>query len=78
MGRPWRFSVWEGVDAVADDERTERRRPRGAAKLADLTMIVRVPGRPADVRTFTEAEADEAQRYAAEHGTTVEALGGVQ
>lgn len=63
---------------MADDERAERRRPRSAAKLADLTMIVRVPGHPADVRTFTDAEADEAQRYAEAHGATVEALGGVQ
>ena len=63
---------------MADDERAERRRPRSAAKLADLTMIVRVPGRPGDVRTFTDADADEAQRYAAEHGSTVEPLGGVQ
>ncbi len=63
---------------MADDERAERRRPRSAAKLADLTLIVRVPGRPADVRTFTDAEADAAQRYAAEHGSTVEPLGGTQ
>ena len=62
---------------MADDERAERRRPRSAAKLADLTTIVRVPGRPGDVRTFTDAEADEALRYAAENGSTVEPLGGV-
>lgn len=62
---------------MADDERAERRRPRSAAKLTDLTMIVRVPGRPADVRTFTDAEADEARRYAAENGSTVEPLGSV-
>lgn len=63
---------------MADDERTERRRPRTSAKLADLTMIVRVPGRPADVRTFTDAERDEAHRYAEQNGTTVEPLGGIQ
>lgn len=63
---------------MADDERAERRRPRASAKLADLTMIVRVPGRPADVRTFTDAEADEAQRYAESNGATVEPLGGTQ
>lgn len=60
---------------MADDERVERRRPKSSAKLADLTLIVRVPGRPADVRTFTDAEAVEAQRYAEQHGTTVETLG---
>ena len=53
---------------MADDERAERRRPRSAAKLADLTMIVRVPGRPADVRTFTErietARAERCRAFA--------------
>ncbi|GAA0992675.1 hypothetical protein FK530_22565 [Tsukamurella conjunctivitidis] len=63
---------------MADDEQAERRRPRGAAKLADLTLIVRVPGRPADVRVFTDAEGPDAERYAAEHGATVEPLGTVQ
>lgn len=42
---------------MSDEERSERRRPRNAARLVDLTLIVRVPGRPADVRTFTDAEA---------------------
>lgn len=60
---------------MSDEEWSERRRPRSAAKLVDLTLIVRVPGRPADVRTFTDAEAAEAQRYADQHGATVERLG---
>ena len=31
-------------------------------------MLVRVPGRPEDVRAFTDAERDEAAAYAAETG----------
>jgi len=41
-------------------------RPRAAIK--DLTLLVRVPGRPEDVRAFTDAERDEAAAYAAETG----------
>ncbi|MDF0532278.1 hypothetical protein P0W64_21215 [Tsukamurella sp. 8F] len=63
---------------MADDERAERRRPRTSAKLGDLTLIVRVPGKPAAVRTFTAAEAAEARRYAEQHGSTVEQLGSIQ
>ncbi len=36
--------------------------------IADLTMMVRVPGQPAAVRVYTEAESDDAARYAAETG----------
>jgi hypothetical protein len=31
-------------------------------------LLVRVPGRPEDVRAFTDAERDEAAAYAAETG----------
>jgi len=34
-------------------------------------MLVRAPGRPAAIRVFTDAEAEEANRYAAEIGGTV-------
>lgn len=34
-------------------------------------MLVRVPGEPAAVRVFTEAEKDEADRYAAGAGGIV-------
>lgn len=47
---------------------------RARANVADLTLIVRVPGRPADVRVFTDAEAGEAQKYASKVGGTVEPL----
>ena len=39
--------------------------------IADLTMMVRVPGQPAAVRDYTEAESDDAARYAAETGGEV-------
>lgn len=34
-------------------------------------MLVRAPGRPAAVRVFTDAEAQEADRYATDRGGTV-------
>lgn len=34
-------------------------------------MLVRAPGRPAAIRVFTDAEADEATRYATSIGGTV-------
>ena len=40
-------------------------------QIADLTMLVRAPGRPAAIRVFTDAEADEATRYATSIGGTV-------
>lgn len=53
----------------------DRKTPKRArANVADLTLIVRVPGRPADVRVFTDAEADDAQKYANSVGSTVETL----
>ena len=36
--------------------------------VADFTMLVRVDGKPAAVRVFTDAEADDAAAYAAEIG----------
>ncbi|MGV0595722.1 hypothetical protein [Mycolicibacterium porcinum] len=49
-----------------------RQKPRGNAELADLTLIVRPHW--STVRTFTDADRDEAKRYAAEHGGIVERL----
>jgi hypothetical protein len=40
-------------------------------KIADVTMLVRVPGQPAAVRVFTDAERAEADTYAAATGGTV-------
>lgn len=55
---------------------SDRRAPkRVRVELADLTLIVRPPGRPAQVRTFTDAEHAEAQTYARETDASVEVLG---
>ena len=51
-----------------------RQAPRKRAdevRVADFTMMVRVPQRPAAVRVYIEAERDEAERYAAETGGTL-------
>lgn len=51
-----------------------RQAPRtrsGDVCIADLTMMVRVRGQPAAVRVYTDAEHDEAARYAAETGGEV-------
>lgn len=55
---------------------SERRSParREPTKVADYTMLVRVPGKPWEIRTFTDAQAEEAAEYAAEHGTEIEPL----
>jgi hypothetical protein len=47
---------------------------RSPAALKDLTLIVRPPGRPADIQTFTEAERADAELYATETGAPVEPL----
>lgn len=51
-----------------------RQAPRtrsGDVRITDLTMMVRVPGQPAAVRVYTDAEHDEAARYAADTGGEV-------
>lgn len=47
------------------------RKRTGAGSVADFTMLVRVPGKPAAVRAYTDEERDEADRYAAECGGVV-------
>lgn len=47
---------------------------RGAASLADLTLLVVIPGRPEYVRAFTDDEHQEAADYAAATGGTVQPL----
>ncbi|WP_135452604.1 hypothetical protein [Mycobacterium sp. DL99] len=51
-----------------------RQKPRSNADLADLTLIVRPPGNPFEIRTFTDDQRAEAELYAAEHGGQVESL----
>ena len=48
--------------------RQSPRRRTGDLNISDFTMMVRVPGRPAAVAVYTDAERDEANRYAAEVG----------
>ena len=55
---------------IASNDRPKR----GKAAVGDLTLIVRVPGHPAAVQTFTDNERTAAQRYAHEVGSSVEPL----
>jgi len=47
---------------------------RAPARLADLMLLVIVPGRRDDVRAFTDTERQEAADYAAATGGTVQQL----
>lgn len=51
-----------------------RQKPRDHAALSDLTLIVRPPGRPQDIRAFTDGERAEAELCATQSGATVEPL----
>ncbi len=66
-----RFSSLAGdiVSRVAD-----RQQKRTQAPIRDLTLIVRPPGRPQEIRVFADAERAEAELYATEKGATVEPL----
>jgi hypothetical protein len=39
--------------------------------VADFTLLVKVPGQPAAIKAFTDDEADDARKYAADIGGTV-------
>ncbi|CAN5875647.1 hypothetical protein BH09ACT7_BH09ACT7_29050 [soil metagenome] len=54
--------------------RQSPRKRTGDARVADFTTMVRVPGRPAATRVYTDTERQEAARYAAEVGGEVVAL----
>lgn len=43
-------------------------RKRASAEIKDFTMMVFVPGQPAAVRVFTDAERADADTYAADTG----------
>jgi hypothetical protein len=58
-------------DGSALHVRQAPRKRSGEEKIADFTMLVRVPGQPAAVRAFTDAERTEADTYAAATGGTV-------
>jgi hypothetical protein len=54
--------------------RQSPRKRTGDLNISDFTMMVRVPGRPAAVAVYTDAERDEAARYAAEVGGEILSL----
>ncbi|SBS78114.1 hypothetical protein MHPYR_500050 [uncultured Mycobacterium sp.] len=58
------------VLAVRQGPRTRAGNPQ----IADFTLLVRVPGRPAAARVFTDGEASAAAQYATETGGVVEPL----
>ena len=62
----------ENTDGVGPTNRVAPK--RGRVAMGELTLIVRPPGRPADVRVYTDDEAAEAQAYASEVGGQVEQL----
>lgn len=47
------------------------RKRTGSEEIADFTMLVQVPGKPEALSVFTDAQAEEANRYAAEAGGSV-------
>lgn len=52
-----------------------RQQPRSSGgELADFTLIVRPPGRPAEIRVFTDGQRVEAEQYAVDNGAVVESL----
>lgn len=58
------------VSELASHQKPGRR----PVALADLTLIVRPPQRPAEIRAYTDAERADAELYAAETGAAVEPL----
>ncbi|WP_006246409.1 hypothetical protein [Mycolicibacterium tusciae] len=58
----------EPGDAPAQHVVQKPRRRTDQVTVADFTMLVRVDVKPAAVRVFTDAEADDAATYAAEIG----------
>jgi hypothetical protein len=55
-------------DGSGQHVRQSPRKQAGDLRVADFTMMVRVPGQPAAVRVYADAERDEAARYAATTG----------
>lgn len=69
------MSLLGAMVCAVSEPLVQRQKPRsGPVELADLTLIVRPPGQPWDIRTFTDDQRAEAEAYAAEHGATVESL----
>ena len=49
-----------------------RQQPRKFSGLDELTMIVRPPGNPLAIKTFTDTEAADAEASAPEHKAVAE------
>jgi hypothetical protein len=62
-----------GDDAPPMHIRQSRRRA-DTSGISEFTTLVTVPGRPDAVRAFTETEAGEAARYAADTGGHIVSL----
>jgi hypothetical protein len=56
------------------DFASRQKSDRPSVTLADLTLLVRPPGKSGGIRAFTDAERVDAELYAAEAGTVVEPL----
>lgn len=60
---------------MATSEHVEYRQSSGSTRTVDeFTLIVKPPGKPTLIRVFTDDEEAQAQKYAADHGATVERL----
>lgn len=66
--------VTEPGDTVRGTIASSERPKRSRVSIADLTVLVRVPGHPAAVQAFTDNERTAAQRFADEVGGAVETL----
>lgn len=72
---PCVFADWADlarVLGVSEAPLVSRQQPSRLPNLAELTMIVRPPGNPLAIKTFTDAELADAEAYAREHGAEVE------
>ena len=56
------------------EQHAEHRKPKGHAKLSELTLLVVVPGTPPKVQAYTEDQRSEAQAFAAKHDVEVREL----
>lgn len=64
----------ENIDTAGSPPSSRVAPNRIRVPLAELTLIVRPPGRPTAIRAFTAAEFVDAQAYAADSDAPVEQL----
>jgi hypothetical protein len=58
-------------DPSSFSPREAPRRRSGGETVADFTLLVRIPGKPATFKAFTDAERGEAEAFAAANGGTL-------